>query len=405
MKSNILIFSAFVLGILVGLLSIPPVFITAKIIADLFISFLKLISLPIIFLSIVATIINMSSLNEAKLLLRKVLLYTLITTVISALVGLALYLAIHPKATGYIPTTPSPTATMPSYLAFLKTLIPSNLIEPFATNNVIGVGFIAAILSFAILKLPQNHKEPLQNFFQSLFQALLKISAGVVRTIPLAVFCFTILFMQQLQNTSDLKPALWYAATIIGANLIQGLIVLPLLLKSKGIKPYRLAKAMAPALTTAFFSKSSNAALPFALSRAEKHAKLNPRVSSISFPLCSVINMNGCAAFILITFLFVLGSSGYTLTFLEMLPWVAIATIAAIGNASVPMGCYFLTSACLLGFDVNMSIMGFIVLPLYSLFDMIETALNVWSDSCVTAIVDRDLKQSAHPTPLAAEST
>ena len=74
-----------------------------------------------------------------------------------------------------------------------------------------------------------------------------------------------------------------------------------------------------------------------------------------------------------------------------MLPWIAIASIAAIGNAGVPMGCYFLTSACLVGFDVRMELMG-LILPLYSIFDMIETALNVWSDSCVTAIVDKEVQ-------------
>ncbi|MCB1108641.1 MAG: dicarboxylate/amino acid:cation symporter, partial [Chlamydiia bacterium] len=79
---------------------------------------------------------------------------------------------------------------------------------------------------------------------------------------------------------------------------------------------------------------------------------------------------------------------------LEMLPWVVIASIAAIGNAGVPMGCYFLTSAFLVGFDVRLELMG-LILPLYSLFDMVETALNVWSDSCVTAITDKELKATA----------
>jgi Na+/H+-dicarboxylate symporter len=55
------------------------------------------------------------------------------------------------------------------------------------------------------------------------------------------------------------------------------------------------------------------------------------------------------------------------------------------------MGCFFLTTAFLIGMGVPVEMMG-IILPLYSLFDMVETALNVWSDSCITAVVDKDIK-------------
>ena len=81
-----------------------------------------------------------------------------------------------------------------------------------------------------------------------------------------------------------------------------------------------------------------------------------------------------------------------------MLPWVVIASLAAIGNAGVPMGCFFLTSAFLVGMGVPLDMLG-LILPLYAVFDMIETALNVWSDSCVTAITD---KQVAEPAPQTA---
>lgn len=74
-----------------------------------------------------------------------------------------------------------------------------------------------------------------------------------------------------------------------------------------------------------------------------------------------------------------------------MIPWIFLSTIAAIGNAGVPMGCFFLTTAFLIGMGVPIELMG-MILPLYSLFDMVETALNVWSDSCITAVVDKELK-------------
>lgn len=398
MRSNLYILLAFILGIIAGALAIPEIYRIAQLVAELFLNFLKLISLPVIFLSIVATITNMKNIGEAKILLRKIFTYTVLTTLISASIALGLFMYLKPVAPGYLPSSGMPPVQLPNFYDFIQGLIPSNLVKAFAKNNVIGVAFIASILSFAILKLPKAHKDPLQSLFQAFFQALLKISAGITRLLPVGVFCFTTLFAYQfVKGEKDFGPLLIYTYTVVGANLIQGFVALPIFLKMKGISPLKLAKAMLPALATAFFSKSSNAALPLALSNAEKNAKINPKVSSFSFPLCSVINMNGCAAFILITVLFVLHSSGFELTFFEMLPWIVIATIAAIGNAGIPMGCYVLTSAFLVGMDVRLELMG-LILPLYSLFDMVETALNVWSDSCVTAVTDKELRLTENAT-------
>lgn len=108
--------------------------------------------------------------------------------------------------------------------------------------------------------------------------------------------------------------------------------------------------------------------------------------------------MNGCAAFILITTLFVSASNGANFSIIQTLPWILISTLAAIGNAGVPMGCYFLTSALLVGMNMPLHVLG-MILPLYTFFDMVETCLNVWSDSCITAIVDKEIQEtekSAH---------
>ncbi|MBI3211548.1 MAG: cation:dicarboxylase symporter family transporter, partial [Simkania negevensis] len=119
---------------------------------------------------------------------------------------------------------------------------------------------------------------------------------------------------------------------------------------------------------------------------------ISDKVSRLTLPLCSIINMNGCAAFILITFLFVSHQEGLYYSMLGATFWIFMATLAAIGNAAVPMGCYFLTSALLAGMGVSLKTMG-LILPLYPFFDMVETALNVWSDSCVTALVDQEAKE------------
>ena len=83
-------------------------------------------------------------------------------------------------------------------------------------------------------------------------------------------------------------------------------------------------------------------------------------------------------------------NGGTSLTWTTILLWILISVISAVGNAGVPMGCYFLTLSLMSGIGAPVAILG-VILPIYTIIDMVETAENVWSDSCVAAIVDRDL--------------
>jgi Na+/H+-dicarboxylate symporter len=86
-------------------------------------------------------------------------------------------------------------------------------------------------------------------------------------------------------------------------------------------------------------------------------------------------------------------NGGMELTLPVMLLWVLISVIAAIGNAGVPMGCFFLTVSLMTGIGAPVAVMG-LILPVYTIVDMVETAENVWSDSCVCAMTDRDMDRA-----------
>lgn len=381
---------ALLVGGILGFLDVPFIQSSAEAISTLFINMLKLISLPMIFLAIVSTLTRMTSLSEAGTLLKKILKYTVGTTLIAATIGMLLFLILQPVQAGGVVGEVVPTQG--NYLSFLMKIIPENPVAPFIENNVLGMAFLAAVFSVAILKIPKEQGTLLRDIFGALFAALLKLTSAVIRLMPLGILAFTIQFVHSLKGSgTQLQQLIIYGACVVGANLIQGLVVLPLMVKLRGGSPMRTARAMLPALTMAFFSKSSNATLPLTLDCAKNRLGVSDKTASFSLPLCSIINMNGCAAFILITVFFVCGSQGIVFSPLQMIPWVFLASFAAIGNAGVPMGCYFLTTAFLIGMGVPVQMMG-IILPLYSLFDMVETALNVWSDSCITAVVDDDVK-------------
>jgi Na+/H+-dicarboxylate symporter len=333
----------------------------------------------------------MESVNEIKSLGKRVIKYTLLTTVIAASVALLLFIVIDPVNSSLSSqVTAEVQAQQGSYYSYLIKSIPSNIVQPFSENHVIGVLFIAMLLSLATLSLPQQNRVILHSFFSSLYAAIMKITAWIVMLMPVAIWAFITLFVKDFRKGLDVKSLALYLSVVILANFVQALIVLPIFLKLKGVSPVKMARGMMPALSVAFFTKSSSAALPMAIRCAQENVKMAPKVANFTLPLCTTINMNACAAFILTTVLFVSMSNGITFSGTEMFFWIFIATLAAVGNAGVPMGCYFLASAFLAAMNVPLNILG-IILPFYTMIDMLESAINVWSDSCVAAVVDKEV--------------
>lgn len=398
-STNMFFGMATILGLLAGYLHSPTIFAVASISSEIFINFLKFVSLPIIFLSIVSNTAGMESVSEIKILGKKVIKYTLLTTVVSATVALILFVLINPVRSqiSLNIVEHAKVSEQSGYLKYLLQSIPSNFLQPFVESHVIGVLFIAIIFSLSILSLPRENRIVLHTFFSSLYAAVMKITSWIVKLMPIAVWSFLTLFIKDMHEGLEIKSLALYLSCVVAANLIQGLIVLPMFLRFKKISTVFMFKGMFPALSLAFFTKSSSATLPLAMKCAEENIKISPKVSGFSFPLCTSINMNGCAAFILTTVLFVSMSNGMTYSPLEMIIWIFVATIAAVGNAGVPMGCYFLSSAFLAAMDVPLNILG-VILPFYTLIDMLETTVNVWSDACVTAVVDKEVSEKALAT-------
>ncbi|MDR2547980.1 MAG: dicarboxylate/amino acid:cation symporter [Rickettsiales bacterium] len=380
------------LAIVAYYLNNEVIFEVAKLFSDIFISLLKLISLPLVFLSIVSTISGLKDSIEIKTLLKKTLFYTLLTTIIAAFVALSFYLLMDPVRKNFISNTiESVNDGNYNYFSYLKSLIPSNFVQVFLENNVIGSILIAFLMGGAVISLSREKQDILHQVFSALFDVLLKIAQGLLKFIPLAVWSFITCFLHELKGGSEFNSLLWYFACVMSANFVQAFLVLPLLMWYKGISPIQTLKGVMPALTLAFFSKSSSATLPTTIDCVQNKLKVPKKLSSFVLPICTTINMNACAAFILITVMFVAEMNGHTFSLSEMFIWIFLATGAAIGNAGVPMGCYFMATSYLVSMNVPLHIMG-LILPIYTIIDMCETAINVWSDVCVTQIINKERK-------------
>ena len=381
-------------AVLLSLLPIGNMVPAAESLSQIFMSLLSLVSLPIIFLSIVSSATRSEANGALKQMGKKIVKYTLLTTLLASTVALLVFLAVDPVRPIEVPASFSSDLPKGSYVDYLLKIVPANIIRPFLESNVIGVLVLALLIGLVSFQLEERQRKTLHDLFSSLYALFMKMTGWIIKLIPLALFSFTVLFIRDVKDGLDMSTIGLYLTSVMIANAIQALVVLPLLLRLKGISPVRLARAMFPALSVAFFTKSSTATVPMAVQNAIERAKISPDVARFTIPLCTSINMNACAAFILTTTLFISMSYGITFSPVELIAWIVVATLAAVGNAGVPMGCYFLASALLASMHVPLQLMG-VILPFYAIIDAFETAINVWSDATCAVIVDDELKQSA----------
>lgn len=380
------------LGVCTGICSVDWLHSIANGISQIVINLLKLVSLPMIFLSIIATISGMGGFSELRTLGRRTFLYAAGTTFVAGLVALGLFLIIRPA---HAPTPEAIAAVgqgeSAGYWGLVLQIFPDNIVGVFLEYNVVALMLISICIGMAILTLKSDQKETLHSFFSSLFAVLLRITHWLLYLMPLGVWAFVTILMRDLlvENPEHLRSFVLYLAVVVGANLIQATVVLPLMLKFKGVPPWKLFRAMLPALTVGFFTRSSNAALPVTLDAIQTNAGVSKRVSNFTIPLCSTINMNACCAFILTTVLYVSMSHGMAFSALDLFLWVGVATVAAMGNAGVAMGCYFMSSALLATMNMPLGLLG-MILPVYTFIDMLETSVNIWSDAAITTVIDKE---------------
>ncbi|MBR6859043.1 MAG: dicarboxylate/amino acid:cation symporter [Bacteroidales bacterium] len=385
---------ALVAGTMLGLLKVEWIDTVCNFVATVYTRLFQFLAVPTVALAITTTLISFGRQRSTRKVFGHTITYTLLTTLAAALVGLGMYLLIAPQN---IPADVIGTATAAqegsmTFRDHIISVIPNNLLQPFLSGNVLSILLIAVAVGLALAYMKESDRKTVLvhgiEGLQELFFILIK---ALIWTLPLGITAFAAQLSAQLSGGIILGSLGKYTAVILLGNVIQFFLVLPVFLLIRGINPLKVFKAMSPAVVMALFTKSSAATLPVTLSSAENRLGADPKVARFVLPICTTINMNGCAAFILVSSLFVMQNGGITLGIGTMLLWVLISVIAAVGNAGVPMGCFFLTVSLMTGIGAPVQVMG-LILPIYTIIDMVETAENVWSDSCVCAMTDKDLR-------------
>lgn len=395
MKQMLVWIGALIVGAILGLLQTGWLDDVMNFVATIYVRLFQLLAVPTIVLAVATTLTSLGKGQEAGRIFRHTISYTLLTTIVAAAMGLLLYVVIAPGQldikTVETDSPLSTPSTQLSYIDHLLTVIPNNIVKPFLEGNVLSLLLLAAAIGIALARMPETEqKTVVVKFLHGLQDLLFMMIRGLIWTLPVGIVAFAAQLSAQL-NAGVIADSLGkYIAVVLGGNLLQFFVVLPLFLLLRGLNPIHTLLKMMPAVLMALFTKSSAATLPVTMETAEQRLGVQSKVARFVLPICTTINMNGCAAFILVTSLFVMQQGGITLTWTTMLSWLLISVVSAIGNAGVPMGCYFLTLSLMSGINAPVAVLG-IILPIYTIIDMVETAVNVWSDSCVCAMTDHDL--------------
>ena len=382
------------MGAILGLLGLDRINDLMDFIATVYVRLFQLLAVPTIVLAITTTLATLGSGPDAGRIFRHTISYTLLTTLVAAAVGLLLYVIIAP-GNMQLPVADSELPIVDSQVTYtdhLLSVIPNNIVKPFLEGNVLSLLILAAAIGIALSQIADTpQKKTVVNFLQGVQEVLFTLIRGLIVILPVGIVAFAAQLSAQLSAGVIADSLGKYVAVVLGGNLLQFFVVLPIFLLTRHLNPIRVMSKMTPAVLTALFTKSSAATLPVTMETAEKRLGIQPKVARFVLPICTTINMNGCAAFILVTSLFVMQQGGIELSWPTMLTWLLISVVSAIGNAGVPMGCYFLTLSLMSGINAPIAVLG-IILPIYTIIDMVETAVNVWSDSCVCAMTDHDLK-------------
>lgn len=391
---------ALVIGVVVGLSFAPDgsVIKLCDFIAGIYTRLFKFVAVPTIALVITTTLASLGGQKNTGKIFGFTIMYTILTTLVASVLGAVLYKVISPDSIPQemIASSSDKVATyegnVSSVYEHILNIVPDNVINPFSSGSVLSILIIAAAvgLSLAFIKRTENTEALIKaiNGLQEVFFAIIR---ALVWALPLGIIAFAAQLAVQMSGEMAAKSIGKYVAVVLGGNIIQFVVILPLFLLISKINPLKVFKNMLPAVLMAFFTKSSTATLPVTVASAENNMKAKPEVARFVLPMCCTINMNGCAAFILVTSLFVMQNGGIPLTLSTIAIWVLISVVSAIGNAGVPMGCFFLTLSLVSSVEgAPLGVMG-VILPIYAIIDMVETGVNVWSDSCVCAMVNKKM--------------
>lgn len=387
---------AMALGIVAGLIFGEAIVPKVGWIGTVFVRLLRMVIVPLIFFSIVSGVAAVGGGRDLGRLFGKTLGYYVLTSGLAALTGLVMVNLIRPGVGAQLGS--AARATMPEDLAsagpleLLLDIVPPNIVQAMAGGDMLAVIFFSIVLGMAIATLPAEPQQRLLDFFDAGFQAIMKLTTGIIALLPIGVFGMISKVVGET-GTSSFENLALYMLTIASGLAIHLFLTLPLMLKLLGgIRPMVHFRNMAEPLIMAFSTSSSAATLPVTLTAVEKKVRVSNKISSFVLPMGATVNMDGTALYECAGVIFIAQVLGIELTIVQQLVVVGTALLASIGAAAVPSAGLVIIFIVLDAVNLRGPEVDALVLTMLAIdrpLDMARTSVNVYSDSCGAAIIAR----------------
>jgi len=373
---------------------VRDVAVWSKFVGDLFLRLLRMITIPLIVTSLVVGVAGLGETSRLGSMFGKTLLYYVTTSVLAITTGIVMVNLIRPGIGADLPgggkaVTPAGDQSLGTiFTNLINSMIPPNPVQSLADAEFLSIITFSILFGLFIIRVGGRSGEAMRNFFQAAFDVMMAMTQTVIRLAPVGVLAF-MLFATATQGVEVFKMFAWYMVTVFLALLFHAVVTLPLILWFVARQsPWQYAKALAPALLTAFSTASSNGTLPLTMTSVEERAGVSNRVSSFVLPLGATINMDGTALYEAVAVLFIAQSYTGGLTLGQQIIVAVTALLASVGAAGIPSAGLVMMAIVLQAVGLPLEAVGLII-AVDRVLDMCRTSVNVWSDSCGCAVLDR----------------
>ncbi|MEO8495848.1 MAG: dicarboxylate/amino acid:cation symporter [Planctomycetota bacterium] len=366
----------------------------AQRLGGLFLRMLRMVAVPLVATSLVTGVMGLGHPERLGKMFARTLTYYLVTSLLAIVTGIVLVNIIRPGLGSELNQQAQVAEIASGSLGKVifeqvETMIPENPIGALAQGSFLSI--ICFSLAFSIFALMAGGKtaEIVRDFSSAAFEVMMAMTMAIIKLAPLGVL-FLMLYVTSTQGVEVFKSLGWYMLTVLFGLMFHSLITLPLIVKFVACRdPLEFAKAMSPALLTAFSSASSNGTLPLTMASAEERAGVSNRISSFVLPLGATINMDGTALYEAVAVLFIAQLyHGHNLPLGEQIIVAFTALLASVGAAGIPHAGLVMMVIILQAVKLPLEMQG-IILAVDRVLDMCRTSVNVWSDACGCAVIAR----------------
>jgi Na+/H+-dicarboxylate symporter len=351
-----------------------------------FISLLKLLVVPLVFVSLVCGVTALGDNARMGAIASKTLVMYLFTTALAISAAILMALLIQPGAGADFVSAASYSATQaPPLKQVFVDIFPSNPIRAMAEGKMLQVIVFALLVGYSIT-LAGNAGKRTTAIFRDFEHVIMKMVEVLMTLAPYGVFCLLAKLFSELGFAAILELAKYFL-TVVFVLFLHAFGIYALLLRTlTGLSPKLLFAKMRHVWAFAFSTASSGATIPITLRAVEKRLGVNNSVASFTVPLGATINMDGTAIMQGVATVFIAQVYNIPLGPGELITVVLTATLASVGTAAVP-GVGLITLAMVLQ-QVGLPVEGIaLIIGVDRILDMLRTAVNVTGDATVAVIV------------------